>query len=92
MGTTVISDYVSPAANSISKPLETAGRKAMGAKVLSVLCQPGRRKLCIRVYFAKRGARSKDMRKKKILKSIAAAGIAFGGASVMQDADVVYAA
>jgi len=27
-------DYVSPVANSISKPLETAGRKAKGAKVL----------------------------------------------------------
>ena len=35
MGTKGRLDYVSPAANLISKPLETAGRKAMGAKVLS---------------------------------------------------------
>ena len=32
------------------------------------------------------------MSKNKILKSIAAAGIAFGGASVLQDAEIVYAA
>ena len=81
---------VSPAANLISKPLETAGRKAMGAKVLLVLRQPGRRKLCIRI--SKERIEDSNMSKKKILKSIAAAGIAFGGAGVMQDMDVVYAA
>jgi hypothetical protein len=33
-------DYVSPVANSISKPLETAGRKAKGAKVLRYYASP----------------------------------------------------
>ncbi len=40
MGTKGCYDYVSPAANLISKPLETAGRKAMGAKVLLYYASP----------------------------------------------------
>lgn len=35
---------------------------------------------------------SKNMNKKKIVKSVAAVGIAFGGASIFQDGEVVYAA
>lgn len=99
MGTKSHLDYVSPAADSISKPLETAGRKAMGAKVLKVLRQPGRRTLCIRV-LAKKGlgrnmSKKKNVKSKKaktLLRGAVAAGVAIGGADVLGDSNVVYAA
>ncbi len=71
----------------------------MGAKVLMVLCQPGRRTLCIRV-LAKKGlgrnmSKKKNVKSKKaktLLRGAVAAGVAIGGVDVLGAADVVYAA
>lgn len=71
----------------------------MGAKVLMVLCQPGRRTLCIRV-LAKKGlgrsmSKKKNVKSKKaktLLRGAVAAGVAIGGADVLGDSNVVYAA
>ena len=71
----------------------------MGAKVLLVLSQPGRRTLCIRVQ-AKKGlgrnmSKKKNVRSKKaktLLRGAIAAGAAIGGADVLGDSNVVYAA
>ena len=60
----------------------------MGAKVLRYYASPAAGNFAS--VFCKERKKG-NMNKKKMIKSIAAAGIAIGGASVFQDGELVYA-